>query len=427
MDSRQLLESMSLIDDKYILSAERGHVTNKIKGRYVRMIGGIAACVCIAVGTVFCVTHLKNPSDPYVNPPEQTTGTDTPTVPESDFVIEDGVLIAYTGCETEVVVPDEVKVITDKSFSGKALAKTVTAIHLGAAVEQIDEKAFCNLTALESITVDENNPVFFSDKGVLGKRDGTLYYQPNKCIEDSYAFHEVIEEMQKKNDYFNDVTRISVGQAVIDLKFVDNGIKNCPRQCYMMSICAYGHEKLYDDPKSLSGNFHVYLIQSDDAFIMQFSNAGLARGFPGSGYTIIFTEDEVIELNNNNKQSEYYNVNPETNLLEPVSSIAFVYRDDGKIGYVRIPSHYHGIIFLSDVITNCVARDDFYRETGYAEIENGEIIYYPEKTFTVSDYYDLDECFQFLKENIDDLNEYNKFESLEELMEYNRKTYAKAK
>ena len=415
MDSRQLLESMSLIDDKYILSAGRGRVTNKLGGRYVRMIGGIAACVCIAVGMVFCVTHLKNPSDPYENPPEQTTGTDTPTVPESDFVIENGVLIAYTGCETEVVVPDEVRIITDKSFSGEALAKTVTAIHLGAAVEQIDEKSFGSLTALESITVDENNPVYFSDKGILVKRDGTLYCQPNKCEGEAWTINEIIEEMEDKNEFFNDISKISVGQAIIDLQFIDNGIKNCKRYCYMTSISAYGHKKVFEKPVGLK---IMDMLQFDDIFIM-------SENYGSGGDKWVFTKYGITAIPDDNRIGT---LNPLTNLIESGYGITFMYRDDGKIGYVRRPYKYIGIQDASYLL-RCVARDELYKEEGYAVFENNEFVYYPEKTLTLSEVRDIDSEFQMFKSY--DLSgwpsEIQNAQTLDDLIEYNKTVYARAK
>lgn len=415
MDNILLLESMSLIDDKYILSAEHGCEKNKIRERYVRMIGGIAACVCIAVGAVFCVTHLKDPGAPHVDPPVQTTGTDTQYEPESDFIIEDGVLIAYTGCETEVVVPDEVRIITDKSFSGKALAKTVTAIHLGAAVEQIDEKAFCNLTDLESITVDENNPVYFSDKGVLIKRDGTLYYQPPKYVGEAWTIDELIEEMEGKNEFFNDISKISVGQAVIDLKFVDNGIKNCKRYCYMTSISAYGYEKVFDEPVGLK---IMDILQFDGIFIM-------AENYYGGGDKIVCTKDGITDILEDKRIDE---LNPETNLMECGSAISFNYRDDGRIGYVRRPNKYTAIQDASYLL-RCVARDELCMEKGYAIFENNEFAYYPEKVFTVSDCRDIDGEFQMFKSF--DLSgwasEIQNAQTLDELIEYNKTVYARAK
>lgn len=301
----------------------------------------------------------------------------------------------------------------------------------------------------ESVPDDNTIPEDFADLGIIEKKDGTLYYQPNKFIEDKCAFHEVIEEMQKKNDYFNDVTRISVGEAVIDLMFKDDIRDYDPdydpneepktRTCYMAKLSAYGYEKMFDDPKQLYGNFHVYLLQFDGTFIMGFGFSDTAPYFPGSGYKIIFTEDGIIEFNDwdweDGGEDKRFILNPKTNLLEPVSGIAFEYREDGKIGYVRVPNKYLGCNSIECHLVNCVARDDFCREVGYAEIKNGEIIYYPEQTFVVSDYFDLDSEFQELKrccnhENGEDacwLSPYCSFATLDDLMEYNRKTYARAK
>ena len=299
------------------------------------------------------------------------------------------------------------------------------------------------IDSYQSVHDDNTIPDDLSDSGIIGKKDDTLYYQPNKCIDDSYVFNKVIEEMQKKNDYFNDVTRISVGEALIDLMFKDDIRDYDPdydpneepktRTCYMSKLSAYGYEKIFDDPKQLYGNFHVYLLQFDGTFIMGFGFSDTAPYFPGSGYKIIFTEDGIIEFNDRKDgEDNRFALNPKTNLLEPVSGIAFEYREDGKIGYVRVPNKYLGCNSIESHLVNCVARDDFCREVGYAEIKDGEIIYYPEQTFVVSDYFDLDSEFQELKKycnHKDDcwLRPYCEFPTLDDLMEYNRKTYARAK
>ena len=344
-----------------------------------------------------------------------------------------GIILSVTSCKKNTVQ-------TPEDTSRQTSAQTFESV---SARPETDGKT---IDSYESVSKDNAIPDDIADLEIIRKENGTLYYPPNKCIEDSWAFRDMFESMHNKNEFFNDVTQISVGEAVIDLMFEDEIRDYDPdynpneepktRTCYMSKLSAYGYEKIFDDPKQLYGNFHVYLLQFDGTFIMGFGFSDTSPDFPGSGYKIIFNEDGIIEFNDwdweDRGEDNRFILNPKTNLLEPVSGIAFEYREDGKIGYVRVPNKYLGCNSIESHLVNCVARDDFCREVGYAEIKDGEIIYYPEQTFVVSDYIDLDSEFQELKKycnHKDDcwLRPYCEFPTLDDLMEYNRKTYARAK
>ncbi len=69
-----------------------------------------------------------------------------------DFVITDGVLTAYTGSETVIVIPDSVTEIGENAFSFNT---TITEVTLSSAVTQISESAFYKCTALTKVTLNE--------------------------------------------------------------------------------------------------------------------------------------------------------------------------------------------------------------------------------------------------------------------------------
>ena len=66
------------------------------------------------------------------------------------FVIEDGVLLSYTGEDTEVVVPDEVVCIGEGAFS---CHRTLTRAVIPDSVRQIDAAAFWSCSHLESVSI----------------------------------------------------------------------------------------------------------------------------------------------------------------------------------------------------------------------------------------------------------------------------------
>ncbi len=68
---------------------------------------------------------------------------------DSDFVVQDGVLLSYNGKDTTVSVPSSVNVISDKAFCGNTAIKSVT---LHNKVYSIGDEAFRGCTALETVT-----------------------------------------------------------------------------------------------------------------------------------------------------------------------------------------------------------------------------------------------------------------------------------
>lgn len=94
------------------------------------------ALVSVIISFLLIVTPLR-----YVNAEEM--------VPNSTyFNIQDGVLVSYSGTDTDVEVPSEVTSIGRSAFSGNTTMITVT---LPESVVDIDAYAFSNCTALQNI------------------------------------------------------------------------------------------------------------------------------------------------------------------------------------------------------------------------------------------------------------------------------------
>lgn len=75
--------------------------------------------------------------------------TALPAAAASDFTVEDGVLVRYTGSASQVTVPDGVYKIGDGAFEGNASVSKVT---LPSAVYEIGSRAFYNCTSLTQVT-----------------------------------------------------------------------------------------------------------------------------------------------------------------------------------------------------------------------------------------------------------------------------------
>jgi len=72
------------------------------------------------------------------------------TVTNDDFVIEDGVLVKYTGIDTEVVIPDNVSSIANLAFNN---CNSVEKVTISTSINQIGTRAFSRCENLETISI----------------------------------------------------------------------------------------------------------------------------------------------------------------------------------------------------------------------------------------------------------------------------------
>ncbi len=101
---------------------------------------------------------------------------------EDGFVIEDGVLVEYTGTEQTVTVPDSVTEIASSAFGRN---DTMTELKLGKNVLTIAEEALRYCSALTAITVDKGNAWYFDIDGVLFYREGSVTEVTLVCMPQS--------------------------------------------------------------------------------------------------------------------------------------------------------------------------------------------------------------------------------------------------
>ena len=91
----------------------------------------------------------------------------------------------------DLVIPDKVKTIGNYAFAN---CIGLTHVHLGKSVETIGENVFLNSDSLTSITVDEENPYFMVEDGVLYSKDKReLLY----CPKNFSGIYRVAEEVKR--------------------------------------------------------------------------------------------------------------------------------------------------------------------------------------------------------------------------------------
>lgn len=384
---------------------------------------------CIA--TMLCVTLVScNDAEKTVFNDDVTTETDANdiSVYESDtedlslpeFSISDeGVLTAYNGTEYNISIPDNVSAISEDAFGASPVAGEIKTIKLGKSVESIDTQAFVSLTALESIEVPEENTNYKFLDGVLFKNDNTLFFCMPNIIKDNYDMFDVFFDMISEDEYACATAQVILEGmiATVNVTEAEEGLINfgINYNFYCTSFYANGQKLDFDKPLAYISDFsrskmlHVY--ESNECIL--FSNTS---GY-GFGDTWFLLKDDVLHTkivvpNYEEKigNEEWYNY-----------SVIRFYKENGLLKYERKPYKYIFNGTYSDIIWNCTGLDEFAGEIGTIKIENNEIKYCPEKSWTVKD----DMVGRFLKETYDP--EYQGYATLEDYLEHNAEIYESAK
>lgn len=76
-----------------------------------------------------------------------------PSVSASDFIVENGVLLSYTGSKTSVTIPDSVYYIADGAFKDNT---KISKVNLTANVQIIGNEAFYGCTSLKEVSGGKN-------------------------------------------------------------------------------------------------------------------------------------------------------------------------------------------------------------------------------------------------------------------------------
>ena len=177
MDEMKLLEAVGAIDDVVLKKAlsyrpstgaievatfsttkEKQETQNKKaksnRSAWIKWVS-IAACFCLMfVGSFALIANfVTNPS---------TDG----------FVIEDKVLISYTGNDKNVVIPDNVVKIANYAFRDGGNAETIETITLGKKVSVVETYALEGCLNLKAVNLSEKNDTLKTQNNAVLSSDG---------------------------------------------------------------------------------------------------------------------------------------------------------------------------------------------------------------------------------------------------------------
>ncbi len=136
------------------------------KRRFATLL--IAAALLIITITAIGIHYL---SDDILLPPDTTEDDPSGSLPSSQFVIENGVLISYSGTDAEVTVPEGVTGLAAGAFEGNSSMRILT---LSSTVTVIEEGCLASCEALEEVRVAEG--------GAIGSAEGLVFSADGKSI-----------------------------------------------------------------------------------------------------------------------------------------------------------------------------------------------------------------------------------------------------
>ena len=157
MKELDFLDAVGRVDRRYIEECITYKPTKALH-TWIKGISAAAACFLTVIGVLLVLSHSNQPV----------------VVEKNGFHIEDGVLLRYTGTETDLTIPDEVITIADHAFLGNTAAKQIEVIRLGTNVQTIETNAFAGLENLVDIIIAANNLSFVEEDGLVMTNDGSI-------------------------------------------------------------------------------------------------------------------------------------------------------------------------------------------------------------------------------------------------------------
>ncbi len=170
------LDALGRVDKKYVEECITYKPPKKINV-WIKRVSAAAACFLLAIASVLVINNLNN----------------QPTViEENGFYIENGVLIKYTGTETDVIIPETVETIADFAFIENKNATDIQTVRLGTSVKNVETNAFAGLEQLTELIIDENNPSFVEKDGLVMTSNGATLIKYKREGETSFKIPESV-------------------------------------------------------------------------------------------------------------------------------------------------------------------------------------------------------------------------------------------
>lgn len=175
MNAIDFLDAVGRVNQRYIAECITYKPPKKMNV-WIKRMSAIAACFIVVIAAVLVVNHMNQPV----------------IIDENGFHIENGVLLRYTGSETDVTIPEEVETIADFTFLENQNANKIEVVRLGASVQKVEINAFAGLDHLVDIIIAANNLSFVEEDGLLMTSDGSILLQYKRQGETSFTIPDTV-------------------------------------------------------------------------------------------------------------------------------------------------------------------------------------------------------------------------------------------
>ena len=168
------LDAVGKVDEKYIEECISYKSIGNI--RWIKSVSAVAASFAFIIAAVLVIIHINQPV----------------IIDENGFYIKDGVLLSYTGENTDVTIPETVKTIADYTFFSSENAKNIKTICIGANVQNIEVNAFAGLENLVDIIISANNYSFVYENGLIMSSDGSILLRYEREGEKAFTIPDTV-------------------------------------------------------------------------------------------------------------------------------------------------------------------------------------------------------------------------------------------
>lgn len=388
MTGIDLINSMGMIDDRFIEEADAYKPKEIGKSRKNR------AWVLVAASLISALTILL--VGIYAGQQENENVVDISyyQINIEDYEIENHILLAYTGNDSIVPIPNEVRVISSDAFGTNNNIKTIV---IGANVEQIESGAFLKLKSLEEFLVDENNEYFKVVDGFLIKNDGTLVlsdvgeYGDDRTSDDIlYYVNNFIAKNKKHLELFK---KIELGSALLGIT-CEYSEESEEISIYASALEVFGQNVIFDEKQyKINGNQKFQCFETDKYFLLSSKRSdGLESD------VFIFYNGGYVRHSGYDGEYDYWGNKAGTY----TESVITFYKDNGKLYYHRIPEKFYKNVdqVKGIIMDKCVARDEFYKEVGTVDTIDGKISFMPLEVYTIEQFIDVEKEYKLWCETL---------------------------
>ena len=233
MKEIDFLDAVGRVDKLYIEECITYKPPKKMNV-WIKRMSATAACFVLVIAVVLVVSHMNQPV----------------IIDENGFYIEDGVLLRYTGSETDITIPEEVETIADYTFLENANANKIEVVRLGTNVQKVEVNAFAGLETLVDLIIAENNLSFVYEDGLIMTSDGSILLHYEREGEISFTIPDSVRFVAAHAVQMTELEEIDFGEKLEYIGYNAFASNTKLKAIYLPDSLKYISEGAFSDCRS---------------------------------------------------------------------------------------------------------------------------------------------------------------------------------